>query len=219
MASSDLTDKSCSEINHTKPRRRSEEGNGYSMFKSHKASGDSRARLPRRHKLAIGASAAGAAIVAFAMAAPAGALGVPTNVNYPAASRDNPIVGSGSSTDYQMMIGMDSLFNRGAGLTSSPRVRLRAPPSSAQPGTQLRLCDELGRHDARAGPRRGVAGQPVQRRGGFGASHRLVQRHRPARERPERRIGTSSHDRPRTSRPSTTPGHRVTRAAATTCRA
>ena len=99
MASSDLTDKSCSEINHTKPRRRSEEGNGYSMFKSHKASGDSRARLPRRHKLAIGASAAGAAIAAFAMAAPAGALGVPTNVNYPAAAANNLIVGSGSSTD------------------------------------------------------------------------------------------------------------------------
>jgi len=132
MASSDLTDKSCSEINHTKPRRRSEEGNGYSMFKSHKASGDSRARLPRRHKLAIGASAAGAAIAAFAMAAPAGALGVPTNVNYPAAAANNLIVGSGSSTDYQMMIGMDSLFNQVPGCVITSGSVTGAPAKSSQ---------------------------------------------------------------------------------------
>ena len=102
------------------------------MFKSHKASGGSPARLPRRHKLAIGASAAGAAIAAFAMAAPAGALGVPTNVNYPAAAANNLIVGSGSSTDYQMMIGMDSLFNQVPGCVITSGSVTGAPSKASQ---------------------------------------------------------------------------------------
>ena len=45
----------------------------------------------RRHKLAIGATAAGAALAVVAMAAPAGAFTAPANVNYPAAAGNNMI--------------------------------------------------------------------------------------------------------------------------------
>jgi hypothetical protein len=114
------------------PRRKSGEGNGYSMFKSHKAAGDSQARLPRRHKLALGVSAVGGALAALTMAAPAGAVSPPTNVNYPAAAANNLIVGSGSSTDYQMMIGLDSLFNQVPGCVITSGSVTGAPSKGSQ---------------------------------------------------------------------------------------
>ena len=102
------------------------------MFKSHKAAGDSQVRLPRRHKLAIGASTVGAALATLAMAAPAGTVTPPTNVNYPAAAANNLIVGSGSSTDYQMMIGMDSLFNQVPGCVITSGSVTGAPSKASQ---------------------------------------------------------------------------------------
>ena len=77
------------------PRRKSGEGNGYSMFSKGKG---------RRHKLAIGASAAGAALVLVSMAGQAGAATPPANVNYETGTANNLIVGSGSSTESCMDI-------------------------------------------------------------------------------------------------------------------
>jgi ABC-type phosphate transport system substrate-binding protein len=108
------------------------------MFKSHRASGDSRARLPRRHKLAIGASAAGAVVVALTMAAPAGAVTPPSNVNYSgatatgAATANNLIVGSGSATDYNMMQGLDTLFNQTPGCNITSGAVSGAPSKGSQ---------------------------------------------------------------------------------------
>jgi hypothetical protein len=87
----------------------------------------------RRQKLALGASAAGAALVLVSMAAPAGAAITPhTGANYPAAPFNNTLVGSGSSTDYQMMIGLDSLFDQVPGCVITSGSVTGAPASSSQ---------------------------------------------------------------------------------------
>ncbi len=57
---------------------------------------------------------------------------MPTNVNYPAAAANNLIVGSGSSTDYQMMIGMDSLFNQVPGCVITSGSVNGAPSKGSQ---------------------------------------------------------------------------------------
>jgi ABC-type phosphate transport system substrate-binding protein len=87
----------------------------------------------RRQKLALGASAAGAALVLVSMAAPAGAAITPhTGANYPAAPFNNTLVGSGSSTDYQMMIGLDALFDQVPGCVITSGSVTGAPASSSQ---------------------------------------------------------------------------------------
>src|SRR5580698_2940260 len=92
----------------------------------------------RRQKLALGASAAGAALVLVAMAGPAGAATPPANVNYSgatasgAATGNNLLVGSGSSTDYQMMIGLDALFNQVPGCVITSGSVNGAPAKASQ---------------------------------------------------------------------------------------
>jgi ABC-type phosphate transport system substrate-binding protein len=86
----------------------------------------------RRHKLAIGASAAGAALVLVSMAGQAGAATPPANVNYETGTSNNLIIGSGSSTDYQMMIGLDSLFNQVPGCVITSGSVNGAPSKGSQ---------------------------------------------------------------------------------------
>jgi ABC-type phosphate transport system substrate-binding protein len=86
----------------------------------------------RRHKLAIGASAAGAALVLVSMAGQAGAATPPANVNFETGTANNLIVGSGSSTDYQMMIGLDSLFNQVPGCVITSGSVSGAPSKGSQ---------------------------------------------------------------------------------------
>jgi ABC-type phosphate transport system substrate-binding protein len=101
------------------------------MFTNGKRTGHSPARKSRRHKLAIGASAAGAlAVVAFASAA--GAATPPANVNYPAAAANNTIVGSGSSTTYNMMQSLDTLFNQTPGCVITSGSVAGSPAKGSQ---------------------------------------------------------------------------------------
>ena len=100
-----------------------EKGNGYSMFRKTKG---------RRRKLAIGVTAAGAALAAVSMATAAGAATPPANVNYTTSTANNTIVGSGSSTDYQMMIGMDNLFNQVPGCVITSGSVSGAPSKGSQ---------------------------------------------------------------------------------------
>jgi ABC-type phosphate transport system substrate-binding protein len=75
-------------------------------------------RGKRRHKLAMGASIAGAAVFCLASATAAGAASAPpvnttTNLNAPTANSE--IVGSGSASTYDMMQSIDTLFNNTPG--------------------------------------------------------------------------------------------------------
>ena len=75
-------------------------------------------RGKRRHKLAMGASIAGAAVFCLASATAAGAASAPpvnatTNLNAPTANSE--IVGSGSASTYDMMQSLDTLFNNTPG--------------------------------------------------------------------------------------------------------
>ena len=158
------------------------------MFKSHKAAGDSQARLPRRHKLAIGVSAVGGALAALTMAAPAGAVSPPTNVNYPAAAANNLIVGSGSSTDYQMM--------HRPGLPVQPGPWLRhhlglgvGRTLQGQPAAELRCESNAAAPRSSRYPATTYLDNPINDVATEAASDGLVQRHRPA----GRRTATTGH--------------------------
>jgi len=101
------------------------------MFINAKRSGASPVRKTRRQLLAIGASAAGA-LAAVAFVVPAGAATPPANVNYPAPAANNTIVGSGSSTDYNMMQGLDTLFNQVPGCVITSGSVTGAPSKASQ---------------------------------------------------------------------------------------
>jgi len=109
------------------------------MFNKSQSAGNNPARGKRRHKLAISASVVGAAAASLAMAVSAGASPTPpANVNYTgatatgAATANNLIVGSGSSTDYQMMIGLDTLFNQTPGCVITSGSVTGAPSKGSQ---------------------------------------------------------------------------------------
>jgi len=78
-----------------------------------------RSRSSRRSAVMLGASMAGAMAVAVSFALPAGAV---TGLTNPA---NSTIVGSGSSTTYTMMQGLDTLFNDAPGC---PLFNPSAPP-------------------------------------------------------------------------------------------
>jgi len=89
------------------------------------------ARRVNRRVLARGALAAGAVVVVLS-AAPAGALSVPANVNYPAPSANNTIVGSGGSASYQLMQALDTLFNDVPGCVITSGSVSGAPSKASQ---------------------------------------------------------------------------------------
>jgi ABC-type phosphate transport system substrate-binding protein len=101
-----------------------------SMFNQVKRAGDSSVREKRNRKFAMGVSAVGATVAALAMALPAGA--TPTNVNYPAPAANNLLIGSGSSTDYNMMQGLDTLFNQTPGCVITSGSVTGAPSKTSQ---------------------------------------------------------------------------------------
>ena len=75
-------------------------------------------RGKRRHKLAMGASIAGAAVFCLASATAAGAASAPPvngTVNLNAPTANSEIVGSGSASTYDMMQSLDTLFNNTPG--------------------------------------------------------------------------------------------------------
>jgi ABC-type phosphate transport system substrate-binding protein len=90
------------------------------------------ARWTRRRTISVGVTAAGAAIASIAMAMPAGALAPPSNVTYPAAPANNTLIGSGSSTDYQMMIALDSVFDQVPGCVITSGSVTGAPSKASQ---------------------------------------------------------------------------------------
>ncbi|HXZ62328.1 MAG TPA: substrate-binding domain-containing protein, partial [Acidimicrobiales bacterium] len=81
---------------------------------------------------------ASAAVVPLALVLPAGALGVPTNVNYSgatatgAATGNNLIVGSGGSVSYQLMQALDTLFDDVPGCVITAGTVSGAPSSGSQ---------------------------------------------------------------------------------------
>ena len=101
------------------------------MFNRGKGDERSSSRRARRRKLALGASALGT-VVAIGMVLPAAAVTPPTGVNYPAAAANNTIVGSGSSTDYNMMQNLDLLFNQVPGCVITSGSVSGAPSSANQ---------------------------------------------------------------------------------------
>jgi ABC-type phosphate transport system substrate-binding protein len=95
------------------------------MFNNAKRTGPVRLRSSR-HKLAIGASAAGA-LAAVAFVLPAGAA-----ITQNAPPANNLIIGSGSSTDYNMMQSLDTLFNQTPGCVITSGSVVGAPSKGSQ---------------------------------------------------------------------------------------
>src|SRR5580698_10543311 len=71
-------------------------------------------------------------LAAVTMSLPAGAQTPPANVNYPAPSANNIIVGSGGSASYNMMQSLDTLFNQVPGCVITSGSVTGAPSKSLQ---------------------------------------------------------------------------------------
>jgi ABC-type phosphate transport system substrate-binding protein len=102
------------------------------MLNKRKGDGRSSSWKGRRRKLALGATALGS-IAAVGLALPAGAaVTPPTGVTYPAPAANNVIVGSGSSTTYNMMQSLDTLFNQVPGCVITSGSVSGAPSKANQ---------------------------------------------------------------------------------------